>query len=37
MKKGTCKCVRGGRKLCRTKGGKVKFMKGRCGSSRRRR
>lgn len=30
MRAGTCKCVKGGRKLCKTKGGKVKFAKGKC-------
>jgi len=30
MKKGTCKCVKGGRKLCRLKNGKVVFKKGKC-------
>lgn len=29
MKKGSCKCVKGGRKLCRLSSGKVKF-KGKC-------
>jgi hypothetical protein len=31
MRAGTCKCVSGGRRrLCKTKGGKVKFTKGAC-------
>lgn len=30
MKKGTCKCVKGGRKLCRLANGKVRFKKGKC-------
>mgnify|MGYP003662627867 CR=1 FL=1 len=30
MKKGSCKCVKGGRKLCRLQNGKVKFQKGKC-------
>lgn len=34
MKKGTCKCVRG-RKLCRLKNGKVRFAKGKCGTTKR--
>jgi hypothetical protein len=30
MKKGSCKCVKGGRKLCRGLNGKVKFKSGKC-------
>lgn len=30
MKKGTCKCVKGGRKLCRKASGRVVFAKGKC-------
>ena len=35
MKKGTCKCVKGGRKLCRLSNGKVRFKKGGCGAKKR--
>lgn len=35
MKNGTCKCVKGGRKLCK-KNGKVKFVKGKCSRKSRR-
>ncbi len=30
MKAGSCKCVKGGRKLCKGRNGKVKFAKGKC-------
>lgn len=30
MKAGTCKCVKGGRKLCKKANGKVHFAKGKC-------
>ena len=36
MKKGSCKCVKGGRKLCRKPGGRVVFA-GKCHKKSRRR
>lgn len=37
MKAGTCKCVSGGRRrICKTKGGKVRFKSGACRKAKRR-
>ena len=36
MKKGTCKCTKGGRKLCRRKNGEVRFV-GKCSTRKRKR
>jgi hypothetical protein len=34
VKNNSCKCVKGGKKLCK-RNGKVKFVKGKCRKSRR--